>query len=136
MSFQCVHRRHKLVVGGGAEATDADISYVRLDHIEGVERLHRDLVSDDVEKQRAGDAAAHDSEFHVCALGATQTLHDLFLRHLYACYRRVVDADDAVTGHDAHLLRRAFRHGLYDQQRVGLDVELHADTLERAVERL
>ena len=54
----------------------------------------------------------------------------LLSAHLHGGYRRVVYGYDAVARHDAHFLGRAFRHGLYHEQRVFLHVELYADTLE------
>ena len=98
--------------------------------------MHRNFVAFDGEEQRFVHSSAHYTQVHGGAFLASEALHDLSLGHLHARYGSVVDADDAVAGHYSHLLRRAVDGGLDYYQRVFNHVELHANALEVALQRL
>ena len=133
--LQGAHTFHELIVGGGPEIGDADITDARPYHIDGINRLDGNLVAGDDECQLVGNAAAHHAQFHLGSLLAAQTFHDVFFRHLDTGDSGVVDRYDAVAGHDAHLLRGTVHHRLDDYQRVLNHIKLHADTVEVALQR-
>ena len=92
------------------------------------------LVASDAERKHVVNATTHHAEFYFCAFFAAQAFHDLFLRHLHAGNRRIVDSNDTVASQNTHLLGRSVQSGLYHHERVFDDVELHANTLERALQ--
>ena len=63
-------------------------------------------------------------------------MHDFLATHLHAGYGCICHADDAVASQDADAFAWSLWHGLYDEQRVLQHVELYADTLEGAFQRL
>ena len=136
LALERVDGRHELIVGRCAEAADAHVADGGADHVGGVDGLEGNFVAHDGERQHARDAAAHHAEPHLGAPLAAQAAHNLVAAHLHAGYGGVVDADDAVAGQHAHLFRGAVGDGLDDQQRVAVHVELHADAVEGALERL
>ena len=127
---ELLHAFHKLVVRGGSEVADADIAHLRTNHVSGVDAMDGNLVANDGEAQRVADAATHDAQSYLAALGTAQAPHDLLARHLDTGNGGVVDIDDAVAGHDAGTLGGSVADGLDDEQRVFSHVELHADALE------
>ena len=132
--LQRVDSGHKFAVGGGTERADAHVAHTRTYHVVGIKRVYGYLGTRNGELQQVGHATTLHAELHLRATRSAQTTHDVRTIHLNACYRSVVDGDDAVAGEYAHLLRRTLAHGLYDEQRVRNHIELHADTVERALQ--
>ena len=118
-----------------SETAELEISYFRSNHVVGINGCYRNLSACYDEIGNSANSAAHDADFYLCSARASQTLHNVFFRHFYACYGCVVHHYDAVARKDAHFLRRAFAHGLYYEQGVLGHVKLNADAVERAFQR-
>ena len=120
----------------GSKATYTDIAHIRTYHIGGIDGVDGNLVAGDGKGEAVADAWTDNTQQHLCALGTTQALHDLLLRHLDTCNGGIVDADNAVASQDAHLLGRTAADGLDDEQGVFHHIELYTDTFEVALQGL
>jgi len=130
------HGLEQLGVGGGAEAAYAHVAHAGAYDVCRVDGLDGYLVACDGEREPLAHAPAHHAEAHLGALGPAQAAHYLAAGHAHAGYGGVVDGDYAVAGEYAHALRGASADGLYHHERVFNHVELHADALEVARQRL
>ena len=98
--------------------------------------MNRNLIALHLEREQVLDSCTDNAQVGNGALGATQTAHNLLLRHLDTSNNCVVDHHDTVASQDTHLLGRAIDNGLDNDERVLHHIKLHANTLERAVQGL
>ena len=98
--FQCLG---EFFCCSGGEAIDADVAYVVIYHIRGIEAKEWNFVADDVELERIGYATAYYSKLYSCVFGASQTLHDVFSTHFDTCNNGVVNSSNTVTCQDTDL---------------------------------
>ena len=134
MLLQLLQTGTELAMGGSTKTANADISHPRANHIGGIDRLDGYLVARDNETQGVSNASTHDAEVDLRTLGTTQTTHNLLLGHLHTSNGSIIDTDNAVACHDAHLLRGTTTDGLDDEQGVFHHVKLHTDALKVALQ--
>ena len=127
---------HEFIVSLGTKVTNADIADTRSNHVGGIDRMDRNLISYYSKFQFILDAKTHHTQFYLRTLRTTQALHNLLLRHLHTCNRCIIHGYDTVASNDAHLLRRTFGNRLDNHQRIVHHIKLHADTLEITIQRL
>ena len=126
----------KLLVRGVGEAVEADVARGGVGHVGGVEAVHGDLAADDLELDQLRAASALHLDAHLGSLGPTQTTHDVGRLHLNARDDRVVDHDNPVASRQPDALGGAAGDDLDDVERIGKHIELDADAVKPALERL
>ena len=134
--IQAFQRVEELTVGRCAKGRYLYVSHRWAYHVESVNGVERNLVSDNGEIYYVLDAVALNANLHLSAFRPSEAAHYLLFRHLYACYGSVIDRHEAVAGQDADLLRRAVVDGLHHEERVLKHIELHSHTLKVALQGL
>ena len=105
-------------------------------HVAGIDRVHRNLVACDAERQQFRLAPSQHAHVHLRAARPPQPPHDVGGLHLHPGNERVFDVYHAVAGQYAHLLGGTSRHRLHHEERVLQHLELHPDAVEAALQRL
>ena len=126
----------EFLMGSGTEVSYTDEANARTNHIDGIDGMDRNLVAANGERQLVGNALTHDTQFHDSAFRSTQTLHNLFLRHLDASDGGIVDRHDTVACNDTYTFGGTIGYRLDDKQCVFHHIKLHTDALEITVQRL
>ena len=126
----------ELLVRGVGEAVQADVARGGVGHVGGVEAVHGDLAADDLELDQLRAASALHLDAHLGALGPTQTTHDVGRLHLNARDDRVVDHDNPVASRQPDALGGSAGDDLDDVERIRKHIELDADAVKPALERL
>ena len=93
----------ELLMGSSTKVTDTDITYLRTNHIDGINRLYGNLIAYNGKGEAVFNTLTDNAKLYFCALRTAQTLHNLLLGHLYTCDGRIVDRDDSIACNDAYL---------------------------------
>ena len=134
--FQLAAGLDELLVCGLCEAADADVARMFAGHVAGVDAIDGYLVAGDGKGNEPRLAAAEHLELHFGPFGAAQDGKDGVVGQFLAGNRASVGRDDAVAGQDSDAFAGAVDDGLHDEERVVRHVELDADAVEVAFERL
>ena len=121
-------------VGVLTKVLDADISRVIVQHIHRSNALGRYLATchDDVTNLLL--AKAHDAQLHLCVLRTLETVHGLLVGQRLTRKRLVVDHHNLIASNDTSTLSRSITNDLLHMERIATDIELDADTRERAAQ--
>ena len=133
---QLIQALQEFLMGRSTEVSNTDIADARANHIGSINRLDGNLITDNSKLQHILDTLTNDAQVDLRAFRATQTLHDLLLRHLDTSDSCIIYQDDTVACQDAHFLRGPIRNRLDNEQGILDHIKLHTNSLEISIQRL
>ena len=125
----------KLLDGSGGELAELEVTNIVIKHVGDVDAVGGNGITSNRIVEQTLNATTQHANGNLGALGTFQFTHYVFVGQFFACHQRVINIDDTVTRHDAHLLRGTSLDNIDDGNGVFLKAKLHADAIEATQQR-